>query len=140
MDTTQQPAQQDTLSALQALLERQSERVDELRKQLRMVSEGMKSILENDVELTEAVQVADQASKKLKDRKKNLTQSPEFRQQQTKSGELKDELKEIEESLNTHLLSYYQQTGVKTFDTSNGDQREFKLIAKVLPKKGSKHE
>jgi chromosome segregation ATPase len=139
-DTSTPTAPQDTLTALQALLERQSERVDQLRGQIKMVADSMKSLVENDEQLSTAAVQADEASKKVKERKKTLVQSPEFRQHQTKSVELKDELKELEESLNSHLLSYYQQTGVKTFDTSGGGQREFKLIAKVLPKKGGKDE
>jgi thymidylate synthase len=96
----------------------------------------MKSILENDEHLSEASVKAEQATKDVKEQKKKLTDSPEFREQRTKVVELRDELKELEETLNSHLLSYYQQTGIKTFDTSEGDQREFKVYAKVLPKKG----
>ena len=48
---------------------------------------------------------------------------------------MQDEVKEIEEALNTHLLNYYQQTGVKTVDLSDGAQRSFKITAKVSSKK-----
>lgn len=132
--------QEDTLTSLQALLERQSERVDELRRQIRMINEGMKSILENDEKLSEVAQKADQITKEVKERKKSLTESPEYRQQKAKAIEFKDELKELEETLNSHLISYFQQTGVKTFDTTGGDQREFKVYAKVLPKRGGGNE
>lgn len=132
--------QTDTLSALQALLERQAERVDDLRRKIRAASESMKSIMDNDEKLAEVTQAAEKVSLDIKSRKKTLTESPEFREQRTKTIELKDELKELEESLNSHLISYFQQTGVKTFDTTGGDQREFKVYAKVLPKKGGGHE
>ena len=141
MDAKQNLPQQDTLTALQALLERQTERTDELRRQLRMLSESMKAILENDTQLSEAAVLAEHATKQIKVRKKTLTESPEYRQDRVKSVEMKDELKELEESLNNNLLSYYQQTGVKTFDTTGGEQREFRIHAKVLPKKkGGGHE
>lgn len=141
MDTTQDlPQGQNTLATLQALLERQAERADELKRQIKMVNEAMKSIVENDEKLSEAVVQADQATKQVKERKKTLTESPEFRQQRSKAVELKDELKELEETLNSHLLSYYHQTGIKVFDTSTGTQREFKVYARILPKKGGKHE
>lgn len=130
----------DTLSALQALLERQTERVDDLRRKIRAANESMKSILDNDEKLTEVSQSAEKASQDMKSRKKTLTESPEFREQRGKTVELKDELKELEETLNNHLISYFQQTGVKTFDTTGGDQREFKVYAKVLPKKGGGRE
>ncbi len=140
VDKGVQAGGQDTLSALQALLERQAERVDDLRRKIRAASESMKSIMDNDEKLTEVTQAIEKVSQDMKSRKKTLTDSPEFREQRSKTVELKDELKELEESLNSHLISYFQQTGVKTFDTTGGDQREFKLYAKVLPKKGGGHE
>ena len=145
MDDTQKlrqvnQMQTDTLSALQSLLERQTERVDDLRRKIRAVNESMKSIIDNDEKLAEVSQAAEKASQDMNARKKTLTESPEFRDQRSKTVELKDELKELEESLNSHLISYFQQTGVKTFDTTGGDQREFKVYAKVLPKKGGGHE
>jgi len=91
MDAKQNLPQQDTLTALQALLERQTERTDELRRQLRMLSESMKAILENDTQLSEAAVLAEHATKQIKERKKTLTESPEYRQDRVKSVEMKDE-------------------------------------------------
>lgn len=136
-DVTAPVSETDTLMALQGLVERQAMRVDEIREKIKSLSESMRSIFENDNEYSSQEEYVKEASKKVKDRKANLTQSPEFRELSAKSVELKDELKELEESLNTHLLSFYQQTGVKVFDTSNGTQREFKVLAKLLPKRAS---
>lgn len=127
--------QASTLMALQALVERQAIRVDDIREKVRALSESMRSVFENDNEYNSQEEYVKEASKKVKDRKSQLTQSPEFRELSAKSAELKDELKELEESLNGHLLSFYQQTGVKVFDTSNGSQREFKVMARLLPKR-----
>ncbi len=124
----------DTLSALQVLVERQIERMDTLKRQVKTHAESMKSIVENDTELSEVENQVKEMSKKVKERKKTLTESPEFRELRAKATELKEEVKELEESLNTHLLSYYQQTGVKTIDLQSG-ARDFKIVARVLPKK-----
>lgn len=139
MDETQ-TLQQNPLDALQALIERYIQQTDDLRNRLKTVSESMKSLLENDNELSEVEQQANDVSKKVKARKKTIAESPEFRSLRAKMGEMKDEMKEYEEALNTHLLNYFQQTGVKTVDLSSGAQREFRIVAKVLPKKQQKDE
>lgn len=100
----------------------------------------MKTIFENDTDLVENETQVQEVSKKSKERKRILIESPEFRELRAKSSELKDEVKELRESLNSYLLTYYQRTGVKTVDLAAGGQREFKVIAKLLPKKGEKEE
>lgn len=146
MDTTQTlssaPVQesQNDVATLQTLIERQIERLDAVRQQIRTHTDSMKSIFENDTELAENETQVQEVSKKSKARKKTLTEAPEFRELRAKSAELKDEVKELQESLNSYLLTYYQQTGVKTVDLGAGGQREFKVIAKLLPKKGDKEE
>jgi hypothetical protein len=71
----------------------------------------------------------------LKERKLSLDNSPEVRQLKLKLSEMKEEVKEIEETLNNHLINLFQLTGSSSFDTSDGDQREFVVRAKVKPKK-----
>lgn len=131
---TQPPSLQEELAALQALIERQAERIDQLHGQIKTHRDSMKGILENDTELSEAEVQAETITKAVKERKKSLTDSPEFRELRAKAAELKDEVKELEESLNSHLLSYYDKTKVKTIDLSGGE-REFKIRAKLMPKK-----
>jgi hypothetical protein len=91
--------------------------------------------LENDVELKQAEEQAKETAVKSKERKSNLQKSPEYQQFRSKVETISDEIKELEESLNTHLLNYFQQTGVKSVDLSSGGQREFRILAKVLPRK-----
>lgn len=131
----QTSSQESPLPALQALIERHIQRVDDLKGKLKELTGSMKSIVENSAELTDVQQKAEELVKEVKEKKKKLTESQEFRELRTKTVELKDELKELEEALNNHLLSYYKHTGVKVVDLSGGIQRAFKVIARVLPKK-----
>lgn len=134
VEVAAETAPQDELPALQALIERQAERADQLRGQIKTIQDSLKSILENDPELVMAEEAAKSHTDKAKSRKKNLTQSPEYRSHLSKMSEIKDELKELEESLNSFLISFFQKTGVKAVDTSDGSQREFRLKARLLSK------
>jgi len=50
-------------------------------------------------------------------------------------GELKEQQKEIEETLSNHLINYHAMTNSKSFDTSDGDQWDFSIKAKIRPRK-----
>lgn len=131
-------ASADTVMATQAIINRQAMRLDSLKEDMQKVNESMKSILDNDAELSAADMELKEASKKQKERKARLVQSAESMQLKYKLKEIREQIVELEESLNNHLLNYYQLTGTKVFDTDDGGQREFKVIAKMLAKKHPK--
>jgi predicted nucleic acid-binding Zn-ribbon protein len=126
--------QGDTIVSLQNIAERQAMRIDDLRDKRKSLKESMRSFLENDNEYSTQQESVKEVSKKLKERKGSLTQSPEYRELSAKEAEMKDEQKELEESLGGHLLSIFKQTGAKVFDMSNGSQREFSIVARIKPK------
>lgn len=125
----------DTLMATQAIINRQAERLDGLKDEAGKVNDSLKSILENDTLLSDAEGEAKEATKKIKERRAQLTQGAESVQLKFKLREIREQIKELEESLNNHLLNYYQLTGTKVFDTDSGQQREFKVTARILGKK-----
>lgn len=125
----------ETLLSLQNLIERNANELDRLREEQKQLRESLKNIFENDAQLAEAEVKAQEVSKLMKERKQSLDNSPETRQLKLKLGDMKEEMKEIEETLNNHLINLFQLTGSSSFDTSDGDQREFVVRAKVKPKK-----
>ena len=125
----------ETLNSLQALIERNANELDRLRQELKEEREKLKNIFDNDVELSEAQDIASKANVQIKERKTSIDNRPEVRQVKITMAEKKEEIKEIEETLNSHCINLFQLTGTSSFDTSDGDQREFELRAKVKPKK-----
>lgn len=128
----------NTLMALQGVINRQSSKLDELKTQIRQVNEGLKSILENDQELSKAEEEMKAVAKVQKERKASLSNSAESMQLKYKLKEIRETMKDLEESLNNHLLNYYDLTGVKVIDTDDGGQREFSVRAKLMAKKQEK--
>ncbi len=125
----------DTVMATQAIINRQAQRLDSLKEDIHKVNDSLRSILDNDQELSATENEVKEASKKLKERKAQLTQSAETVQLKYKLKEIREQIKELEESLNNHLLNFYQLTGTKVFDTDSGQQREFRVYARILGKK-----
>ncbi len=124
-----------TVMALQAIIGRQSAKLDELKQEAKQMTDSLRSIVENDQELSQIEEQAKEATRKQKERKQMLSNNPESTQIKYKLKELKDSIKDVEESLNNHLLNFYQMTGVKVFDTEDGSQREFEVRAKLRGKK-----
>lgn len=124
----------DTLSALQAVIERNAMELDRLKDEMKELRDSLKNVFENDAELGEAEEKAQLATQIIKERKTKVMASPQVLQLKTKIGELNEQKKEVEEALNNHLLNLYQVTGVKTFDTSSGQQREFNVRASLKGK------
>lgn len=121
----------ETLLSLQNVIERNVSELDRLKEQMKSYRESMKNIMDNDETLSDAQDQVTAISQKVKERKAQLQSSQEVNQLKANIAEITERKKEIEEALNTHLLNIYQLTGVKTFDTSTGETREFEIRASV---------
>ena len=125
----------DTLGHLQNVIERNADQLTQLSNDLKLKRESLKNVFENDSQLAEVTEEQQETARKVKERKAKIQVSPEATQLKTQIGELNEQKKEIEETLSNHLLNYYQLTQSTSFDTSDGDQWEFNIRAKV---KGNK--
>jgi len=126
----------ETLSSLQAVIERNAQELQKIQEELGHKRESMKNVFENDTLLAEAQEQAALYSNQLKERKAKLQADPQVTSLKIQVGELNERKKEIEEALSNHLVNYYQLTNSKSFDTSDGDQWDFVVRAKVKARKG----
>lgn len=124
-----------TITSLQNIIERNADNLDTIKQKLKLNREQLKSIFENDTQLSEATQQADTFTKQIRERKSSLQSDPEVTKLKVEVGELSEQKKEIEEALSSHLVNFYQLTNSTSFDTSDGDQREFVIKAAVKSKR-----
>lgn len=122
---------EDSLTAVEGLIRRQSVRLDQLRDEAKTFADQLKSILDNDEALTNVEEEVKNATRKQKERKATVANSPESMQLKYKLKEVKEGIKDLEESLSNHLLELYKVTGIKEFDTDDGKKREFDVRAKL---------
>lgn len=134
-ETTASDQLADTLASLQNVIERNADLLTQLGSDLKLKRESLRNIFDNDTQLAEATQQQQEVTQQVKERKSKLQTSPEVTQLKTQIGELNEQKKEIEEALSNHLLNYYQLTNSMSFDTSDGDQWEFGIKAKVKGRK-----
>ncbi len=124
-----------SLETLQRLIERHANQLDEIKEKMKLHRESMRDIFGNDKELQQAEDQADQVKTQVKQQKQRVQDKPEVQDLKLKLSDLREERKEHKETLDKLLADYYRMTGSTSFDTSDGDQREFKLSAKVKPKR-----
>jgi DNA repair exonuclease SbcCD ATPase subunit len=127
----------ETLNHLQNIIERNAQQLTQVLDEIKQRREGLRSVYENDAQLAEADEEAKVITQKVKERKSHLKNSQQVLSLQNQVSELNEQKKEIEEALSNHLINYYQLTNSTSFDTSDGDQWEFNIRAKVKarPKK-----
>lgn len=124
-----------TLTALQNVIERHAQNLQKIQKDIKLRRDSLRSVFENDAQLAEAQQQVNEISTQLKTRKTQLESDPQATTLKVQIGELNEQKKELEEALSNHLVNYYQLTNSKSFDTSDGDQWDFEVHAKVKPRK-----
>lgn len=121
----------ETLISLQALIERHSARLEELQNEMRELGEQQRNLVENDTQLSELSEAAEEVNNKVKARQTALKQSPEMVQLTLKRKELKEEVVEMQQTISNHLVRYYQMTGSQVIETSDGQEREFAISARL---------
>jgi hypothetical protein len=128
-----EPIDAESLTATEGLVQRLSSQLDELKVKQKELADMLKGIFDNDEEFTKAQTIATESQKALKDRQASLNGSQQVQELRTKITDLREDMKMVQDSLNTHLVNYFQMTGTTSFPTGDGNEREFSLLAKLKP-------
>lgn len=124
-----------TLQSLERVIESKASKLMRIKNEQKKKRQMMKNVFENDAEYQEVEEEKTEVYQQWKQRKNTLNETTQVRELKDELRELKDEQKDIEESLSNHLINYHQLTNSTSFDTSDGDQWEFQIKAKVKSRK-----
>ncbi len=134
-ETEQSDEFAQTLHALEKVIEAKANKLMQMRQEAREKREMINNVFENDAQLAEAEEQKQEVQTQLKLRKIDLNETVQMRQLKDDLREIAQDQKDLEESLSNHLINYHQLTNSTSFDTSDGDQWEFDIKAKVRSKK-----
>jgi len=121
--------------ATRAIVSRQAQRLQELKRELKLYASQLKSLLENDAGLAEAEQEAKRLNQRVKTRKAEIMETQEAKSIKLKMMDLKEERSELEDSLSNHLFALYQSTGVLEFEDTQGNIWEYDIKARLKSRK-----
>jgi DNA-binding transcriptional MerR regulator len=125
----------EQLTAIQNIVERYGNQLDELNKKIRDLRESLSNLFENNEELQEAEAQQKALKTDVTAKKQRIKESPEAVQFQMKIKELAEEANEVKQTVSNHLIRYYQMTGSQVIETSSGEEREFSVSARLKGKK-----
>lgn len=124
-----------SLNYLQNVIERNATELERIEHEMKEKRESLQSVMENDTELATAEEEAEKASIKLKERRSTMQNDPQVATLRVQLKEMQEQKKEVEETLSNHLINYFQITQSTSFDTSDGDQWDFSVKARVKSRK-----
>lgn len=125
----------ETLSSLNNLIEKHARELTRIEGELKEKRQSLKSVFDNDVQLAEAIEEVEKHNQAMKERKVQLQNDPQSTSLKIDVAELNQQKKELEETLSNHLVNYHALTNSTSFDTSDGDQWDFSIKAKIKAKK-----
>lgn len=125
----------ETLTSLQNLIEKHARELTRIDGELKEKRQSLKSVFDNDVQLIEARDEVEKHNQAMKERKVQLQNDPQSTSLKIDVAELNQQKKELEETLSNHLVNYHALTNSMSFDTSDGDQWDFSIKAKIKAKK-----
>ena len=128
----------NTLNALQTLIEKHALELTRLNEELKTKRQSIKNVFDNDVQLSENQEEVERFNQQLKERKSQLQNDPQIISLKVDVADLNEQKKELEETLSNHLVNYHALTNSTSFDTSEGDQWEFSIKAKIKSKAKTK--
>lgn len=124
-----------TLHSLENVIESKAKKLMQLKDKMKKKRQMISNVFENDQEYQEVEEQKTEVYQEWKQRKNTLNETVQVRQLKEDLRDLKNDQKDLEASLSNHLINYHQLTNSTSFDTSDGDQWEFKIKAKVKTKK-----
>lgn len=118
-----------------ALINQIVDQLEEVKRRSKLFAEQLKDLVDNNPALSAAKEEAEAANLRVKQIKTTILESPEGKNLKANLVELREQKKELEESLSAHLFDLYQTTGVMEFEAADGSVYEYKILAKLRGKK-----
>lgn len=109
--------------------------VENYKNENKVAREALKDELENNPEYIKACEEVEATVEKRKRIKDEILAKAETQKLITEIKENKEELDTLEEILSTELMEYHIETKADEIEDADGEKRQFKIIAKLLPKK-----
>lgn len=128
-------SQADEFLDLENLIKNYLTRIDNLKQELKKQSDLFKDSFESDAVYKEHEDKAKEAAKLRAETKQQILKQPALASLSEKIAEIKNEIKELQETLSDYLLQYQKMTGFSQIETDQGETLIIVNSAKLV--KGS---
>ncbi len=112
-------------------IERLMTEVEETRAEMKTLKEAVKDILEQNDEVKTIQEELKEVAPKRAKLKELLADDKDFQLRNGELEELKFKLKDLQEIMSHHLVTYYNETKSTQFKGSDGEVRQLVISAKI---------
>lgn len=123
-----------SLLDIQDAINTRLKKLESLKEDLKPHKEMLDSIFANDEDFGEKNEIAKKASKDKSEAKKRILRQPQAAELNQKIEDIKNEGRELQESLSYYLREYQRMTGANEFESEDGELRQIVYIAKLVRK------
>ncbi len=123
-----------SLLEIQDAINSRLKKLENLKEDMKPHKEMLDSIFANDDDYIEKNEVAKKASKNKSEAKRRVLRQPQAAELNQKIEDIKNEGKELQESLSYYLREYQRLTGANEFESEDGGLRQIVYIAKLVRK------
>lgn len=109
--------------------------VENYKQENKVAREALKNEMENNTAYLEACEEVKAATEKRKRIKSEILAQDETQKILIDINENKVELETLEEILSAELVEYHQENKTDEIEDAEGEKRQIKIVAKVMPKK-----
>lgn len=124
-----------TIVELTSLVNRYSSDIEKLREDMKMQSSMFRDAFENDAKYHETSQKVKEATKLRNAEKQRIMKQPAVETLTAKMNELKNDIKDAQESLSGYLEEYQRVSGTNIIETEDGEIREIIPQYKLVKRK-----
>lgn len=121
-----------TMVELTSLINRYLADIDQIKEKYKGQKQMFDDTFGNDPQYRELAEKAKQATKVKSARKQILTKQPALQPVISKMNELKDEIKNLEETLSSYVSEYQRQTGATVFEGEQGQMMRIVRVYKLV--------
>ncbi len=125
-------------NATREIVQRRLSILDKAKDELKKLKEMFNDMFVNDSLYVEKDKLVKEAMKKRQDEKARISKQPAAADLAGKIKELKEEIKENEDTLTDELMAYYRTAGVTEIEDADGNVQEFAIVIKLKPKRSAK--
>ena len=123
-----------SLLEIQDAINSRLKKLETLKEDMKPHKEMLGSIFANDEDYTDKNEIAKKASKNKSEAKHRILRQPQAAELNQKIEDIKNEGKELQESLSYYLREYQRLTGANEFESEDGELRQIVYIAKLVRK------
>ena len=112
-------------------IQRLMQEIRETRAEIKVLNDGLKDLLEQNEDYQELLEETKELTQKRAEARKLLKADADYQKLSSEVDEVKFKLKDLQEILSHHLVTFYNETQETKFTDAEGTEHQVIIVAKL---------